>query len=239
MDESRRHAEAWAAEWRLRKRNRTIVTIIVVLIVAIVAIGAVGYFSTRISRSTYSSAEEMKAAVQGRYAIESSYTDLIIEDDEITLTYLAYSHYNRDYAERYGYDADEDNVLTDHVVKWDYKHGVLKTEWMDDLIIDKDGNIHRGKYTVLYKTDRPRPEPIDPATLEHPEGDPEYVTPEETYDEAENRVEEIEEATEAAAAFAESKGAATETTGEAASESAEAAGEAAEAAGEAAESTAE
>lgn len=221
MDESRRHAEAWATEWRLRKRNRRIVTIVVAVVVAIVVIGTIGYLSNRISRSTYSSAEEMKAAVQGRYAIESSYTDLIIEGDEVTLTYLAYSHYNRDYAERYGYDADKDSVLTDHIVKWDYKHGVLKTEWMDDLIIDKDGNIHRGKYTVLYKTDRPRPEPIDPATLEHPEGDPEYTNPDETYDDPEVRADEIEEATEAAAAFAESKGAAAEAAGEDAEASAE------------------
>ena len=137
-----------------------------------------------------------------------------IEGDEVTLTYLSYSHYNRDYAERYGYDSEKDSVYTDHIVKWDYKHGVLKTEWMDDLIIDKDGNIHKGKYTVLYKTDRPRPEPIDPATLEHPEGDPEYVFPYETEEEVEERADSIEEATEAAAAYAESKGAAAEAAGE-------------------------
>ena len=214
MDESRRHAEAWAAEWRLRKRNRRIVIVVVAALVLIAAISAVGYISTYISRSTYASAEEMKAAVQGRYAIESSYTDLIIEGDEVTLTYLSYSHYNRDYAERYGYDSEKDSVYTDHIVKWDYKHGVLKTEWMDDLIIDKDGNIHKGKYTVLYKTDRPRPEPIDPATLEHPEGDPEYVFPYETEEEVEERADSIEEATEAAAEKEKKKGAAAEAAGE-------------------------
>ena len=206
MDETRRHAEAWAAEWRLRKRNQKIVAIVVGALVLIAAIAAVGYFSNRIGRSTFSSEEEMKEAVQGRYALESSYMDLIIEGDEITLTYLAYSHYDRDYAERYGYDADKDSVQTDHVVKWDYKHGVLKTEWMDDLIIDKDGNIHRGKYTVLYKTDRPRPEPIDPSTLEHPEGDPEYAIPDEMDEEVDERADEIEEATEAAAAAAMNPG---------------------------------
>lgn len=226
MDESRRHAQAWAEEWRLRKRNRRIVTIVVAVIAVIVVFGVIGYMSNYIPRMKFNSEEEMKAAVQGRYAIESSYTDLIIEGDEVTLTYLAYSHYNRDYAERYGYDADKDNVLTDHIVKWDYKHGVLKTEWMDDLIIDKDGNIHRGKYTTLYKTTRPRPEPIDPATLEHPEGDPEYTNSYDTYDDLEDRTDEIEAATDAAAAYAESKGAAAEAAGE----DAEAAGEATEAA---------
>lgn len=202
MDESRRHAEAWAAEWRLRKRNRLILTIVLAVVALAVVITAVSYFSILATRSTYASEEEMKAAVQGRYALDSSYMDLVIDGDEVTLTYLAYSHYDRNYAERYGYDADEDSVYTDHVVKWDYKHGVLKTEWMEDLIIDKDGNIHKNKYTVLYKTDRPRPEPIDPATLEHPEGDPEYATPDDLDDAVDERADEIEEATEAAAAAA-------------------------------------
>ncbi len=205
MDESRRHAEAWAQEWRLRKKNQKITTIVVGAVLLIAAIAAVGYFSNRIGRSTYGSAEEMKAAVQGRYALESSYTDLVIEGDEVTLTYWSYSHYNRDYAERYGYDAEEDSVSTDHIVKWDYKHGVLKTEWMDDLIIDKDGNIHRGKYTILYKTDRPRPDPIDPATLKNPEGDPDAIIPEDIADEYDERTDSIEEATEAAAAAAVAK----------------------------------
>ncbi len=212
MDESRRHAEAWAMEWKLRKRNQRIITIVVGALVLIAAIMTVDYFSTRIGRSTYSSAEEMKAAVQGRYALESAYMDLVIEGDEVTLTYWAYSHYDRDYAERYGYDVDEDSVHTDHIVKFDYKHGVLKTEWMDDLIIDKDGNIHKGKYTVLYKTTRPRPEPIDPSTLDHPEGDPEYALPDTIDDSVDERDDEIEEAIEAAAAAAAAKVEAAEDT---------------------------
>jgi hypothetical protein len=115
----------------------------------------------------------MRAAMQGRYARERDYEDIIIEGDTITQTYLAFSHYDREYAERYGYDYDEeDSVYDDTIVEWDYRHGVIKTEWMGDIIVDKDGNIRRGDsyYGTFYKTDTPRPEPIDPATLEHPEG---------------------------------------------------------------------
>ena len=202
MDESRRHAEAWAREWRLRRRTQRIITIIAVAVLLIAAIAAVEYFSNRIGRTTYKSEEEMKAAVQGRYSLESSYMDMVIEGDEVTFTYWSYSHYDRNYAERYGYDAEQDSVYTDHIVKWDYRHGVLKTEWMDDLIIDSDGNIHKGKYTVLYKTDRPRPEPIDPSTLNNPQGDPDAVVPEDVADAIDERADSIEEATEAAAAAA-------------------------------------
>jgi hypothetical protein len=202
MDESRLHAAEWAAEWRQRKKNRMIVSIVVgILIVAALGYG-VNYITTHADRMTFKSEEEMKEFVQGRYAIESSYMDLVIEGDLVTLTYWSYSHYDRSYAERYGYDAEEDSVHTDHIVKWDYKHGVLKTEWMDDLIIDSDGNIHRGKYTVLYKTDRPRPDPIDPSTLNNADGDPDAVVPEETEEAAEERNEDVEKTEEAAAAAA-------------------------------------
>jgi len=44
---------------------------------------------------------------------------------------------------------------------------------MGDIIVDKNGNIRRGDryYGTFYKTDKPRPEPIDPSTLKNPEGD--------------------------------------------------------------------
>ena len=125
-----------------------------------------------------------------------------IEDDIITLTYLSYSHYDRSYAERYGYDYEQDSEHKDTIVKYDYKHGVLKTEWMDDLIIDSDGNIRRGKYSTYYKTDRPRPEPIDPATLNNPDGDPDADLPDGTEEAVEERDESLEDAAEAEAAAA-------------------------------------
>ena len=112
--------------------------------------------------------------MQGRYARESDYTDIVIEGDGVTKTYLAYTHYDRDYAERYGYDYDEeDAVYEDRVVKWDYRNGLIKTEWMGDYIVDKDGNIRRENenYYIYYKTDAPRPDPIDPSTLNSVEGD--------------------------------------------------------------------
>ena len=120
--------------------------------------------------------------MQGRYAIERDYEDIIIEGDEITLTYLSLSHYDREYAEKYGYEEYDDSVYDDHVVEWDYRHGVIRTEWMGDLVVDKNGNIRRGDsyYETFYKTDKPRPEPIDPSTLSNPAGDADAeISPEE------------------------------------------------------------
>ena len=138
--------------------------------------------------------------MQGRYAVESSYEDFIIEGDYITHKYLAYSHYNREFAERNGYDyEEEDAVYEDRIVEWDYRNGVMKTEWMGDIIVDKNGNIRRDSsyYYLYYKTDQPRPDPIDPSTLNSTEGDAGTDITEE--DEAFEEREESLEATEDAA----------------------------------------
>ena len=173
MDQDRRDANAWAKEWYIRQKNRRLLMVLgAVLLVA--AIGyAVHFTIVHVERTTFRSTEDMRKAMQGRFAMERDYEDIIIEGDEITLTYLAYTHYNREYAERYGYDYDEqDSVYEDHIVKWDYRNGVIRTEWMGDLIVDKNGNLRRGDsyYGTFYKTDKPRPEPIDPSTLKTPEG---------------------------------------------------------------------
>lgn len=171
MDQDRREAAAWAEEWRIEhKRKRIIAAAAAMILIAVIAFAVV--FITRMAmRMTFSSADEMREAMQGRYAIGRYYEDIIIDGNNITHTYLAWSHYDRRYAEEYGYDADEDHVYEDRVVKWDYRRGVIKTEWMGDFIVDKDGNLHRGSYSVYYKTDEPRPEPIDPATLGQPSED--------------------------------------------------------------------
>lgn len=173
MDQDRRDANAWAKEWYIRQKNRRLLMVLgAVLLVA--AIGyAVHFTIVHVERTTFRSTEDMRKAMQGRFAMERDYEDIIIEGDEVTLTYLAYTHYNREYAERYGYDYDEqDSVYEDHIVKWDYRNGVIRTQWMGDLIVDKNGNLRRGDsyYGTFYKTDKPRPEPIDPSTLKTPEG---------------------------------------------------------------------
>ena len=196
MDQDRRDAAAWAKEWQIKKKNRRLVFVIAGLI-AVAAIGyLISYIAIRAERTTFGSVEEMRAAMQGRYVIESDYEDIIIDGDDITLTYMSFSHYDRDYAERYGYDYfGDDSVYDDRVKEWDYRHGVIKTSWMGDLIVDKYGNIRRGDsyYYTFYKTDKPRPEPIDPATLSNPEGDEgAEISPEE-----EEAVEEREDSLEA------------------------------------------
>ena len=174
MDQDRRDAAAWAKEWQIRQKNRRLLMALGLLLL-IAVIGYMIHFTiVHVERTTFSSVEDMRKAMQGRYAIERDYEDIIIEGDEIVLTYLSYSHYDRDYAERYGYDySGDDSVYDDHIVEWDYRNGVIRTQWMGNIIVDKNGNIRRGDryYSTFFKTDKPRPEPIDPSTLSTPEGD--------------------------------------------------------------------
>lgn len=205
MDQDRRDAAAWAREWQVKQRNRRLLMVLGA-IALIAVIGFIVKFAiVHVERTTFHSEEEMRKAMQGRYAIERDYEDIIIDGDDITLTYLAYTHYNRDYAERYGYNYDEeDSVYEDRVVKWDYRNGVIKTRWMGDIIVDKDGNIRRGDsyYGTFFKTDKPRPEPIDPSTLKTPEGSINA----DIYDEEEEEFEEIQEDLESTEDAAEDAG---------------------------------
>lgn len=173
MNQDRRDAAAWAKEWQVKQRNRKILSVLgfllLIALIGFIVNGVIVHFE----RTTFKSVEDMRKAMQGRYATDGNYEDIVIEGDNITLTYLAYTHYDREYAEKYGYDYDEqDSVYEDRVVKWDYRHGVIKTSWMDDIIVDKYGNIWRedSYYFMFYKTDEPRPEPIDPSTLNNPDG---------------------------------------------------------------------
>ena len=206
MDQDRRDAAAWEKEWYVRQRNRRLL-IALGLIALVAAVGfLINFAIVHVERTTFHSTEEMRKAMQGRYAIDRDYEDIIIDGDDVTLTYLAYTHYNREYAERYGYNYDEhDSVYEDRVVEWDYRNGVIKTEWMGDLIVDKNGNIRRGDnyYGTFYKNDKPRPEPIDPSTLSNPDGDADAdlsAEDEEVFEEREESIESTEDAVEDAAA---------------------------------------
>ena len=202
MDQDRRDAAAWAKEWSIRQRNRRLLIVLGAILLIAVTGFLINFIIVHVERTTFHSVEEMRKTMQGRYAIERDYEDIVIEGDEIVLTYLAYTHYDRDYAERYGYNYDEeDSVYEDHIVKWDYRNGVIKTEWMGDIIVDKNGNIRRGDryYGTFYKTDKPRPEPIDPSTLNNPEGDINADISdedEEALEEREELIESIEDAAE-------------------------------------------
>ena len=208
MDQDRRDAAAWAKEWYIRQKNRRLL-IVLAAILLIAAIGfIIKYTVVHVERTTFHSVEEMRKAMQGRYAIDSDLEDIIIEGDDITLTYLSFSHYDRRYAEKYGYDfSGEDSVYEDRVEKWDYRNGVIYARWMGEFVVNKNGNIRRGDsyYSTFYKTDKPRPEPIDPSTLKTPEGDMDA----EAFIEDEQEIEQIQEdleATEDAAEEAETEG---------------------------------
>ena len=174
MDQDRRDAAAWAKEWQIRQKNRRLLLALGFLLLLAVIGYMIHFTIVHVERTTFKSVEDMRKAMQGRYAIERDYEDIIIEGDEITLTYMSFSHYDREFAEKYGYDySGEDSVYDDHIEEWDYRNGVIRTQWMGDIIVDMNGNIRRGDryYSTFFRTDKPRPEPIDPSTLSNPEGD--------------------------------------------------------------------
>ena len=170
-DQNRRDAMYWAEEWAIKQKRKKIFIALGAL-VAIVVLGfAINYLSILGSRTVFHSEEEMRAAVQGRFATDY-FEDIYFEGDDVTLTYYNMSHYDREYAERYGYDEYDDSVYEDKVEKWDYRRGVIKFHWMSEMYVDRDGNLVYYSQ-VFKKTDEPAPEPIDPSTLNnyHPEGE--------------------------------------------------------------------
>ncbi len=204
MDQDRRDAAAWAEEWRIKHKNRKIIGVIAVIAFIVFVVWGASRVAEIMNRTIFSSEAEMREAMQGRFAIERWYEDIIIEGDEVTLTFLSMSHYDRDYAERHGYDYEEDSVYHDRVVEWDYRHGVIRMEWMSEMIVDKKGNIRRYGNTTYYRTNKPRPEPIDPATLNYNGSagntDDSAGTSEESGNEIEAREESLEATQEAASA---------------------------------------
>ena len=163
MTEDRRDAMHWAEEWRIRQRNKRILLIVLAIVAVALLAFIINYVSIMVSRTTYASEEEMKAALQGRY--ETDYAeDIVIDGDSLTLTYYNQSHYDLEYAEKYGYSDYEDSVYDDEAVEWDYRRGQIKLKWMDTITVDKSGNLVY--YHQQYKkTNEPKPTPLDPSLL--------------------------------------------------------------------------
>lgn len=163
MTQDRRDAMHWAEEWRIRQRNKRILLIVLAIVAVAVLAFIINYVSIMVSRTTYASEEEMKAALQGRY--ETDYAeDIVIDGDSLTLTYYNQSHYDLEYAEKYGYSDYEDSVYDDEIVEWDYRRGQIKLKWMDTITVDKSGNLVY--YHQQYKkTNEPKPTPLDPSLL--------------------------------------------------------------------------
>lgn len=170
-DQNRREAMYWAEEWALKQKRKKLF-IALGSVAAVVVIGfAIYYLSILGSRTVFKSEEEMRSAIQGRFA-SSMYEDFYFEGDDVTLTYYSVSHYDRDYAESYGYEEYDDSVYEDKVEKWDYRTGTIKFRWMSDVYVDRNGDLVYYSQ-VFKKTDEPAPEPIDPSTLKNynPEGE--------------------------------------------------------------------
>ena len=170
MSQDRRDAMHWAEEWRIRQRNKRIL-VVVCVIVALALLGFIlSYVSVMVSRSTFESEEAMKEALQGRYTTEYEDTDIVIDGDTVTLSYYNRSHYDLEYAQKYGYSEYEDSAYEDKVVKWDYNRGVIVLDWMEEIKVDKEGNLVY--YDQPYKkTDAPKPTPFDPSLLNHEKED--------------------------------------------------------------------
>lgn len=163
MSQDRRDAMRWAEEWRIKQRNKKILYIVLGVVAVAVLAAVISYVSVIVSRTIYASEEEMKTALQGRF--ETDYAeDIVIDGDNVTLTYYNQSHYDLEYAERYGYSDYEDSVYDDVVTEWDYRHGQIKLKWMDTLKVDKEGNLVYYNQT-FKKTDNPPPTPLDPSEL--------------------------------------------------------------------------
>lgn len=163
MDQDRRDAMHWAEEWKIRRRNRRIITAVIAL-AAVIAIGyLIDYISVLGARTVYSSEEEMKQALQGRFATDYA-EDIVIDGDTVTLTYYNQSHYDLEFAERFGYSEYDDAVYEDEIVKWDYRKGRIECKWMAEITVDKEGRLRY--YSQTYtRTDEPKPVPIDPSEL--------------------------------------------------------------------------
>jgi hypothetical protein len=163
VNQDRRDAMHWAEEWRIKQRNKKILLIVVAILAIALLAFIINYVSIKVSRTTYASEEEMRTALQGRYATDYA-EDIVIEGDTVTLTYYNQSHYDLEYAEKYGYSDYEDSSYEDEIVKWDYRSGEIELKWMDSITIDKDGNLVY--YHQQYKkTNEPKPTPLDPSLL--------------------------------------------------------------------------
>lgn len=198
LDQDRRDARAWAQEWHIKQKNMKIFRVIAVIAVIAALYFIINFVIVHATRTTYGSVEEMRAALQGRF--ETDYCeDMEIIGDDITLTYYEISHYDSEYAEQYGYSEYEDSVYDDKIVEWDYRHGLIKCNWMSDIKVDKDGNLRYYSETFV-KTDAPKPVPIDPSTLTGGSGtwDTEGEDPE-AIDEAAEAVQEEQQMTEESA----------------------------------------
>lgn len=166
-EQDRRDANAWATEWNIKRRNRSVLLAVGAVLVIAAFIWLSNLISIHATRTTFGSEEEMRAALQGRF--ETDYCeDIEIVEDNITLTYYEISHYDQDYAEKYGYSEYDDSVYDDVVKEWDYRHGVIKCKWMSDITVDSSGNLKYYSQTFV-KTDDPKPVPFDPSVLTNKE----------------------------------------------------------------------
>ena len=204
FNQNRRDAMYWAEEWKIKQRRKRIFMIAGVIAAAAIIWYAIDCISVMGSRMTFSSEEEMRAAIQGRYTA-NDYEDIFIDGDDVKLVYYDPSHYDIGFAERNGYSEYGDSVYEDKVEKWDYRKGVIKCGWMDEITVDREGRLvyYSQEFTA---TDEPHPEPFDPSLLGNDQEDPGEAEPEQEDPEIPEELEEQQKSLEDTQGAAEDAG---------------------------------
>lgn len=126
VDERRRKesAEREAASKRARRQKRFAIAGVAVALVALLALSAPALLT--IGRSTYSSADEMKSAVQGEYTYYSPSTGQALRQIAVSGDTVVYRW------------ANLDDVETE-VREWGYEDGTIET--FETLIVTSEGDI--------------------------------------------------------------------------------------------------
>ena len=113
-DQNRREAQFWASEWRYKQKKKKIIIAVAAVVCLAVLAAVIHFVSIKATRTTYSSEEEMKAALQGRFKGYYS-EDIFIDGDKIRIVYYEKSHYDIEYARKYGYSEE---AIMNGLEKW-------------------------------------------------------------------------------------------------------------------------
>ena len=124
-----KESKYWQQEWKIEYKNRKLKIAVISAILLLLVAAAAYYISIRATRTTFSSKEEMRSYVQGKWTTEAYPEEYVFEGDNVTHT--IYDTEN----------PENDHINEDVVVRWDYIRGEIKFDYMEPLIISKTGLI--------------------------------------------------------------------------------------------------
>ena len=106
-----KESKYWQQEWKIEYKNRKLKIAVISAILLLLAAAAAYYISIRATRTTFSSKEEMRSYVQGKWTTEAYPEEYVFEGDNVTHT--IYDTEN----------PENDHINEDVVVRWDYIRG--------------------------------------------------------------------------------------------------------------------